>query len=431
MKKGRIRVTYGKGRFFRLKKTVVFILALSLIIGVFAFGASAYFGPGAQVVASNVKMVKTGLCGQKMSFSDADFKSALCIPDFDTLTVTKIPSSLEGTLLLGGKRVSEGQEISRKNLGGLVFVPASKSVSECSFEFKIDGGSMVECILKFTDKVNYAPTLEETGTVKTQRDVSVFETLGAVDPEGDSLEYIIVSYPKEGRVCLLDGGRFCYTPDEDFTGEDKFTYVVRDQYGNYSRAASVKIEVMNRMCEAVYTDMEDRAEYNAAVAMTAMGIMGGRIVGDDLYFMPDSEVTRAEFVAMAMKAAGIRPDSSISASYFDDDGDIPLSLKSYVATAQRVGIINGDFTDGKLTFAPNETITKYEAAKILATIMGVDAEGEESVFATDESIPVWARSCVGAMCNIGIFEEEEAANASDKVTRANTAEYLYRMENCR
>jgi hypothetical protein len=383
------------------------------------------------VVAADVKMVKSGLAGHKMTFSDADFKSALCVSDFDTLTITKIPSSLEGTLLLGGRRVSEGQKIPRKSVGGLIFVPASKSVTECSFEFKIDGGSRVECNLKFTEKVNYAPNAEEIGTVKTQRDISVFANILANDPEGDTLEYIIVSYPEDGRVCLLDEGRFCYTPDKEFTGEDKFTYVVRDTYGNYSKPASVKIEVMNRMSEAVYTDMEDRAEYNAAVAMTAMGIMGGKIVGDDTYFMPDEVITRAEFVAMAMKCAGIRPDSTVSASYFDDDTDIPLSLKPYVATAQRVGIINGDFTEGKLIFSPNEIITKYEAAKILATILGADGEGEESVFATDEEIPIWARPGVYAMCSLGIFEEAEAAKAAENVTRANAAEYLYRMEKAR
>lgn len=383
------------------------------------------------MVAADVKMVKSGLAGHKMTFSDADFKSALCVSDFDTLTITKIPSSLEGTLLLGGRRVSEGQKIPRKSVGGLIFVPASKSVTECSFEFKIDGGSRVECNLKFTEKVNYAPNAEEIGTVKTQRDISVFANILANDPEGDTLEYIIVSYPEDGRVCLLDEGRFCYTPDKEFTGEDKFTYVVRDTYGNYSKPASVKIEVMNRMSEAVYTDMEDRAEYNAAVAMTAMGIMGGKIVGDDTYFMPDEVITRAEFVAMAMKCAGIRPDSTVSASYFDDDSDIPLSLKPYVATAQRVGIINGDFTEGKLIFSPNEIITKYEAAKILATILGADGEGEESVFATDEEIPIWARSGVYAMCSLGIFEEAEAAKAAENVTRANAAEYLYRMEKAR
>ncbi len=422
----RIRKT-RKGRFCFLKKVLVFIFAVVMALGVLAFSVGAFFGPGAQVIADDVKMVKTGLAGHKMTFTDGDFKSALCVSEFDKVRITKIPTSLEGTLLIGGRRVSEGREINRKSIGGLVFVPASKSVSECSFKFSVDGGCEIECILKFVDKVNYAPECDSVAAVKTQENITVFGTLNATDPEGDELEYIVVSYPKYGRVCMLDGGRFCYTPNEDYTGEDKFSCVVRDEYGNYASPVSVKLEVASRMCSAEYADMEDRAEYNAAVAMTAMGIMGGEIIGDDTYFNPDKTVTRAEFVSIAMKCAGIRADSTISASYFDDDADIPKSLKGYVATAQRIGLINGDFNGEKLLFGPNEPITKYEAAKIMSTLLGADADGEESVFATDEDIPVWARSGVYAMCSLGIFDSAEAVTES--VTRANAAEYLYRMDN--
>ncbi len=412
-----------------MKRIAVFILAVVLALGALAFSVGAFFGPGVQVIADDVKMVKTGLLGHKMTFTDGDFKSALCVSEFETVKITEIPDSLEGTLLLGGRRVSAGREISRKNIGGLVFVPASKSVTECSFKFTVDGGCEVECILKFVDKVNYAPECDEVAAVKTQENITVYGSLPASDPEGDELEYIVVSYPKYGRVCMLDGGKFCYTPSTDYTGEDKFTFVVRDEYGNYSTPVSVELTVSERLSSVVYVDMEERAEYNAAVAMTAMGIMGGEIVGDDTYFNPDTTVTRAEFVALAMKCAGIRADSTISASYFDDDADIPRSLKGYVATAQRIGLINGDFDGEQLLFLPNVPITKYEAANIMSALLGADAEGEEGVFAESEDIPVWARSSVYAMCSLGIFDSSETA--AESVTRADAAEYLYRMDNCK
>ena len=224
-----------------------------------------------------------------------------------------------------------------------------------------------------------------------------------------------------------DSGRYCYTPNDGYTGKDKFTFVARDEYGNYSEPVTVTVKVTDRMCDTVYRDMEEREEYNAAVAVTAMGIMNGRQVGDDLYFEPDITVTRAEFVAMAMKCAGIRADSSLTSTYFDDDADISPSLKGYIATAQRIGLVNGDFKNGNLVFSPNEEITRYEAAKILATLIGSDAEGEESVFATDNDIPVWARAGVYAMCSLGIFDGEDSASLSDKITKADVAEYLYKM----
>ena len=420
----------------KLLSTILFcaILASSLYLG--AVPSSANFGISAEVVASEVKMIKTGLTGQKICFTDADFKSALVLNDFKSITITEIPSSTEGTLLLSGRRIGKGRVIKRKNLGAMVFIPASDSVSQCSFKFTVDGyagGAEIECILKFTDKVNYAPEaggdIVGVSSLKTQRDISVYGTLDGRDPEGDALEFMIVVYPKQGSISITEkeSGRYCYTPSEGYTGNDKFTYVVRDEYGNYSEPVSVSIKVTDRMCETEYRDMTDRAEYNAAVTMTAMGIMNGRLIGDDLYFEPDKTVSRAEFVAMAMKCAEIRVDSTITSTYFDDDKEISESLKGYIATAQRIGLINGDFKDGKLIFSPNEEITKYEAAKILANLVGADSSAEESVFATDSSIPVWARAGVYAMCSLGVFDADDSATLSEMVTRADIASYLYKI----
>ncbi len=421
-----------------MKKTIVVILTALLVIGslsIGAFAASSYFGYGAEVVASDVKMVKTGILGKKLCFSDADFKSALCIADFESITVTEIPSSTEGTLLIGGRRVGEGRVIKQKNLGALVFVPASDTVSEARFSFCAEGymgGAEIECIMKFIGKVNYAPEIDSTAAltaVMTQENISVFGNLSATDPEGDEIEYIIVSYPKKGMTELVDTatGRFSYTPSEGYTGKDSFVYVARDEYGNYSEPIKVNIKVNERMCDTVYTDMEGREEYNGAVAMTAMGVMGGKLLGDDLYFLPDEAVSRAEFVALALKSAGIRADSTVSSTYFDDNDDIPVSLRGYVATAQRLGYVGGDFVDGRLLFSPNEAITKYEAARIMAAMLGADGETEESVFADDDDTPVWARAGVSAMKTLGIFDDCDSAESASAVTRADAADYLYRV----
>ena len=422
-----------------MKKLFIAIITLMLVVSSLCIGtvsSAASFGTGAATVANDVKLIKTGLLGQKLCFNDGDFKSALCLTDFDTITVTEIPSSTEGTLLLSGRRVGKGRVIKRKNLASLVFIPASGTVSEAKFKFTVDGyagGAEIECIMKFIDKVNYAPDVNDASvdalSLKTQESISVFGKLEACDPEGDALEYIIVSYPTRGVLELTDkaSGKYRYTPGEGYTGKDKFIYVVRDEYGNYTTPQTVTIRIDDRMCDTVYLDMKEREEYNAAVAMTAMGVMSGRLLGDDTYFLPDDKVTRAEFVTMAMKCSGIRADSSLSESYFDDDESIPTSLKSYVATAQRLGIISGDFKDGSLTFSPNEEITRYEAAKILAGIIGSSDETEESVFAENYDVPVWARAGVYAMCSLGIFDESDSTTLSETLTRADTANYLYKM----
>ena len=401
----------------------------TLFIGGTSIMASANFGVGVQVMAEGASLIKTGLLGKRMTFSEADFKSALNISDFDSITITKAPSSTEGTLTYGGRRVIAGRVIKRKNVGLLSFIPASASVSEATFTFTVEpsSGAEITCIMKFIDKVNYAPKAEDTAAVNTQGGIAYFGRLEGSDPEGDGLEFMVVSYPKNGELELdAESGRYTYTPREGFVGKDKFTFVVRDSYGNYSETESVTVKVVERMCDTVFTDMEGRREYNGAVAMAAMGIMNGKIVGDDVYFEADSTVTRAEFVAMAMKAMGLKADSTLTKSFFDDDGDIPKSLKGYVATAARMGYANGDFVDGRLIFRPNEEISNYEIAEILAVIAGIKPSEEAEEFDEVEGAPVWARASVSAMYTLGVFDIEET-QPDAVATKAQVADYLYKM----
>lgn len=405
---------------------------LAVSLGISA--AAAYFGSGVEVVASEVNLIKTGLVGQKLAFSDADFKKALGIAEFDKITISEIPSASEGTLMLGERIVGEGQSIRRRNLSRLVFIPANEQTTESSFKFSIDGTSAAEilCTMKFVDRVNYAPKIN-TGTaeslsVTTQKGISVYGRMSASDPEGDALEYIIVSYPKKGTLTVTDRqtGEFKYTPRKSYDGKDSFVFVVRDEYGNYTKAETVSVNITERMSEVVYIDMENSKSYNAAVAMTAMGIMSGTRIGDDMYFSPEDEVSRAEFVAMAMKALGIRADTTLTATYFDDNSEIPASLISYVATAARCGIVNGAFDGQALNFRPNDHITKCEAAIIMSNLL--DIKADSAVFSAIDGIktvPVWARAHVGAMYSIGIFADGDDMN--EKMNRESVAEALYRL----
>lgn len=405
------------------------MMIFTLFTGVGGVVASANFGVGVQVMAEGSSLIKTGLFGKRMSFSEADFKCALNIDDFNSVTITTVPSSTEGTLTYGGRRVIAGRVIKRKNLGLLSFIPASDSVSEARFTFTVEpsSGTAVECVMRFVDKVNYAPTVDDATAVSTQGGIAYFGRLDGHDPEGDGLEFMVVSYPKNGELTLDKvSGRYSYMPREGFVGKDKFTFVVRDSYGNFSEAETVTIKVIERMCDTVFVDMEGRREYNGAVAMAAMGIMSGKIVGDDIYFEAETTVTRAEFIAMAMKAMGIKADSTLAKSFFDDDGDIPKSLKPYVATAARLGIATGDFVDGRLLFQPNEEITNYEIAEILAVMGGIGKSEEAEEFDRVDGAPVWARASVSAMYTLGVFDIEDTA--PDAVaTRAEVADYLYKM----
>ena len=420
-----------------MKKLILLWMVVATLVSKIGFTGYALFGSGYDIVASDVKLVKTGLLGQKLCFSDSDFKSAYAITDFECVRIEELPPSTEGTLILAGRRVKEGQKIKRKNVAALVFVPASDEVEEASFEYTLSYGSVDTagvCQMRFIDRINYAPKVpeekESSLSLTTQAEISVYGRLEGTDPEGDKLEYVIAAYPKNGSLSFTDEemGTYKYTPDESFTGYDSFTYVLRDEYGNYSEPREVGIRIIERMSNEVYADMKNRSEYNAAVAMSALGVMSGRSLGDGKYFMPDETVSRAEFVAMAMKAAGMKADTSLKKTFFDDNTEIPVALVSYVATAQRLGIIDGDYTESGLVFEPNRGITKNEAAKIIAQILGLDTSEEDAVYLENASVSFSARASVQAMFTLGIFDGDiESFGGTDVVTRAEAAEYLYRM----
>jgi len=413
-------------------KITAILLLLAVLLTLTATSAAAFRGVGVEVMAKDVCVVKAGLYGRKLTFSDADFKSAFAVSDFEKITVTRLPSSTEGTLLLAGRRIGEGQSIKRRNIAAMVFVPASKSVEEASFSFTLDDGAESMCRIRFTSKINYAPELKDDGAsayISTQSDISVAGRMSATDKEGDAIEYIIVSYPRSGVLTVTSEelGTYKYTPRDGFTGYDSFVYVARDEWGNYSDPCEVSLKVIERMSDIVYRDMTDRDEYNAAVAMNAMGVMSGRQLGDDFFFCPEETVSRAEFTAMAMKAYGIRPDPTVAQSYFDDNDDIAPSLVGYVATAAKLGIVDGEWDGVRLTFSPDKAITVYEAASIMSRLVGV-GEGEEAAYSEFGEVPVWAREGVSAMVTLGVIDSE-SADLTGTVSRADAAEFLYRMVN--
>src|SRR5690606_24438172 len=69
-------------------------------------------------------------------------------------------------------------------------------------------------------------------------------TLSGSDVEGDALQYIVVSSPQHGALSG-SGAQLTYTPDADYFGADRFTFLVSDGQ-SVSAAATVDIGVEGR-----------------------------------------------------------------------------------------------------------------------------------------------------------------------------------------
>ena len=416
------------------RKLLPIFLALVMLFSAILIPSTAErLTTGADELAKDVALIKSGYLGEAVKFCENDFKTALGSPKISSVTITSLPDEASGTLYLASSRVSAGQNVVASLLDLLKFIPASQAVEEASFAFTADnlaGGAEIPCKIKLLAKKNEAPTVGSTAlSVATQQGIAYYGRLGGSDPEGDTLLFRITSYPKRGTLTVLDAssGDFRYTPTGDFTGKDKFSYVVRDEYGNFSHEETVSVTVSKRGSKLVYEDIAGSKTELAAISLTDKGILLGRLSGDGMYFDAEETVTRGDFTVMAMKAAGITPKAGLVTTFFDDDSAIPASIKGYIATAQALGYVNGSFDGTGLYFDPNRAVTKAEAAVILCNVMGLSIGDSTAVFAGEDDVPVWAENAVATLYTLGVMQEVEAGvwNTSEALTKGDAALMLY------
>ena len=389
--------------------------------------AAVRLSPALDVLATELTLTKTGLVSHEIVFSPLDFESLLGVGHLASITVLTLPDPAVGTLYLETTPVMKNQVISRESLSALKFVPATSEEGDCTFVFGTVSTSQplaLSCTLRLSSGLNFAPDTEAKNEeqVSTLAGIPVYGKLTATDPEGDTLTYRITSYPDKGTLRMTDRaeGEYCYTPVDDFVGEDSFCYVAVDEYGNVSDEVTVKLEVEATTTVLCYSDMQNHKALLSAMRLAERGVMIGETIGASAYFRPEKAVTRAEFLAMTLCAAGVDVPEKGAATAFSDDADIPEYLRRYVSYAEQCGYIVGNSADGTGRFEPNRTVTYAEAAVMLQNILGLTAEGAHSVFAEEESIPTWAESAVWAVAEAGLFPEGVFA-ADSAVNRADAA----------
>ena len=392
-------------------------------------GAQSVLSPGVQILSAETEMAVWGLRGNDVTFEAEDFARNLNLSKIDYIKVISIPTAAEGELLMGSVRVTAEQIISGENLAHLCFSAADDSITKASFTFSANGSATaITCNVHLLNGENYAPTVSMASSATlemiTYRDREANGRLSAYDPDGDALVFEIVKAPANGSVLLTDRaeGTYVYAPRSGFVGNDEFSYVARDIYGNYSAATTVKFHVMTSGTSVTYVDMADSKAANAALALTEAGVMSGVQIGNQHFFYPERTVTRAELLVMTMHAAGITDVPAGSVTGFDDDADIAPAMKGYVSAAYTMGYISGTLKDGKLCFLPNEEINRAEAAVMICAILGEESSGVVPTFADGAEIPVWAKESVYTLNILGVMDATDGyISPTSSLTREEAA----------
>lgn len=119
----------------------------------------------------------------------------------------------------------------------------------------------------------------------------------------------------------------------------------------------------------------------------------------DSLFHPSVETTRAEFVALLVRALNLKSSGDVGV-FKDVKADAWYA--DSVQAAVKAGIVSGVAAD---LFAPNAKITRAEMAVLIARALGFKDDTSSSVdFADAKRIPVWAMPYVASIKKAGLIQ---------------------------
>ena len=140
---------------------------------------------------------------------------------------------------------------------------------------------------------------------------------------------------------------------------------------------------------------------------------------------PDTNITRAQFVAMINKALGLSEETEVIDLDFED---VHIDDWYYedVAKAVNKGFITGH---SDTTFAPEDQITREQAATIVVRAFDLGSASKKISFLDRSKISSWARSFVDVTSEQGYIVGFPDGNFKPdlNITRAQTATIVYRL----
>lgn len=287
--------------------------------------------------------------------------------------------------------------------------------------------SQQEPLSLYLDLQEKQPPVARNMELTTYKNVAITGYFDAVDPAGEPLTFQLTSTPARGAVTLAEDGssQFVYSPYENKTGKDSFTYVAIDPAGNTSPEATVTLRIDKPNTKVSYADLDGNPAQKAAIRLAEEGIYVGRYVDGHYFFDPGQTVSRAQFLTMAMAVSGLEELEGVTLTGFSDDDTIPAWAKGSVSAALKAGAIQGSRDEnGAPVFGAGQSVSRGEATVMLNSLLGI-ANVPVEVFSAD-SQGHWAAQAAANLAASGIMRAESAGavQLADQLTMAEAAELL-------
>lgn len=416
------------------RNLVLSALGLSLITGLMV-PASALLLTDESSQPAVASFAKSGLVTEAISFAPTDFVITSGSVGLSSVEVNSLPDSGAGRLMVGDTTLTVGDVVDMTAVSGMRFYSlTSPTVTDTSFTVTpvfSDGtkGDAVTINLSLLSAQNTAPVAQNM-EITTYMNVPVTASFTATDAEGDALTYQLVDNPARGKVTLSSDGSatFTFSPYENKKGKDTFTYVAIDSAGNRSAEATVKVTIQKANTKVTYADMTDNIAQKASIRLAEDNIYVGECMNGEYFFCPDTAVSRSEFLAMAMKVAGLDKLDDTTVTGFYDDQSIQTWAKGYVSSALKDGMIEGTYDqDGRIVFSPDSPITLAEATVVLNRVLAItDVSTDVAASSFGSSVPAWALQSAVNLESVGVISSSDMSSTaiSASLTRGDAAQLL-------
>ena len=257
--------------------------------------------------------------------------------------------------------------------------------------------------------------------------VDVMDKIQGGPGKGEQDAYLQFDWNSARETRRIDGE--VKTPEkqvEEQKTEDKKKEEQKSAEEKKKEALKAKSETERNAVLTRFKDVgADHWALNAIAHSVARGYFKGEGEGR---FAPNRAITRAEFVTILGRKAGITP-SGASTAFKDVKGDAYYA--PYVAWAASAGMIQGT---GGGKFEPNRTITREEMAVILDKFLSHEKKAYSSAvkgqFHDGTTISSWAKDSVEKMTRQGLLSGMGNGNFAPKesFSRAQAAQVLYTID---
>lgn len=267
------------------------------------------------------------------------------------------------------------------------------------------------------------------------KNTSLSAAFEATIASGESVFYAITIQPTHGTVIQSgdNNPNYIYTPDEDYHGEDTFSFRL-ESGDKYSNSATVTITITEDTTDVIpfhYIDMQNHWANYSASHLAARGLIIGEEIGNRFYYCPNKTMTRGDFMLFLLAITESNVDASIDVSdvTFADSNITPDWLLEAAKVAYSKGIIKGSSSNGEIYLNLNKIITRAEAAVMISNVLDDKSSTENITYTDIKEIPSWALQSVKNLSAYQIIQGDSAGTfrPTSSLTRGEGAELSFKL----